>query len=83
MSHIEQKESPILEETNTNPNIQQMYNYRKNSSRENENPDPYLELVRDSIYPGVNNPNDYFNLLDHTQPLVREVSSTMLLRARL
>ena len=82
LSHIEQNESPILEETNTNPNIQQIYNYRKKSSRENENPDPYLELVRDLLDPEVNNPNEYFNVLDHTQPFVREVSSKMLLRAR-
>ena len=34
LSHIEQNESPILEETNTNPNIQQIYNYRKKSNRE-------------------------------------------------
>ena len=83
MLHIEKNESPISEETNTNPNIQPIYNYRKNSNRENENPDPYLELVRDLIYPEVNNPNEYFNVLDHTQPFVREVSSKMLLRARL
>ena len=82
LSHIEQNESPILEETNTNPNIQQIYKYRKKSSRENENPDPYLELVRDLLDPEVNNPNEYFNVLDHTQPFVREVSSKMLLRAR-
>ena len=78
----EQNESPILEETNTNLNIHQIYNYRKKFSRENENPDPYLELVRDLLDPEVNNPNDNFNVLDHTQPFVREVSSKMLLRAR-
>ena len=82
LSHIEQNESPILEETNANPNIQHIYNYRKKSNRENENPDPYLELIRDLLDPEVNNPNDNFNVLDHTQPLVREVSSKMLLRAR-
>ena len=78
----EQNESPILEETNTNLNIHQIYNYWKKFSRENENPDPYLELVRDLLDPEVNNPNEYFNVLDHTQPFVREVSSKMLLRAR-
>ena len=82
LSHIEQNESPILEETNTNPNIQQISNYGKKSSRENENTDPYLELVRDLLDPEVNNTNEYFNVLDQTQSFAREVSSEMLLRAR-
>ena len=82
LSHVEQKESPNLEETNTNTNIQQIYNYRRKSNRDNENPDPYLELVRDLLDPEVNNLNEYFNVLDHTQPFVREVSSKILLRAR-
>ena len=80
--HIEQNESPILEETNTNPNIKQIYNCWKRSNRENENSDPYLDLARDLLDSEVNNPNEYFNVLDHTQPFVREVSSKMLLCAR-
>ena len=81
LSHIQQYESSILAETNTIHNIQQIYNYRKNSNRENENPDPCLELVRALLDPEVDNPNEYFNVLDHTQAFVREVSSEMLLRA--
>ena len=82
LSNIEQNESPILQDSNTNPNIQQIYNYRTTSNRENEKPDTYLELVRDLLDPKVNNPNEYFNVLDHTQPFLREISSKMLLRAR-
>ena len=70
LSHIQQYESSILAETNTIHNIQQIYNYRKNSNRENENPDPCLELVRALLDPEVNNPNEYFNVLDHTHALV-------------
>ena len=66
LSHNEQSESPILEETNTNPNIQQIYNYRKKYNRENENRDPYLKLLRDLLDPKVNNTNKYFEVLDHT-----------------
>ena len=77
--HIEQNESPILEETNTNPNIKQIYNCWKRSNRENENCDSYLDLARDLLDSEVNNPNEYLNVLDHTQLFVREVSSKMLL----
>ena len=75
LSHIEQNESPVLKETNTNPNIQKLYNYRKKSNRENENLDPYLGLVRGLPDPKVNNANEYFNVLDHAQLFIREVSS--------
>ena len=75
LSHNEQGESPILEETNTNPNIKHIYNYRKKCIRENENRDPYLKLLRDLLDPKVNNTNEYFIVLDHTQPFAREVSS--------
>ena len=74
VSNIEQNHSSILEETNTSPNIQQVYNYRKKVNRENENPDPYLELIRNLLDPEENDPNHYFNVLDETQPFVREVS---------
>lgn len=75
LSHIEQNESPVLKETNTNPNIQKLYNYQKKSNRENENLVPYLGLVRDLLDPKVNNANEYFNVLDHAQLFIREVSS--------
>ena len=66
LSHNQQSESPILEETNTNPNIQQIYNYRKKCNRMNESHEPYLKLLRDLLDPKANNTNEHFKVLDHT-----------------
>ena len=49
LSNVEQNQSVIYDETNTALTIQQIYNYRKQLNREKENPDSYLELIRNLI----------------------------------
>lgn len=71
LSTIEKKNSIVFEESNETPNIRHIYNYRQRSI--NEQSDPYLELMRELLATEENDPNYYFNVLDETQPFVREV----------
>ena len=72
VSHTEQNKSSIVKETHFCSNIQQICNYRKKYNRKNQNPDPYLELMRHLLDLKMNNQSKHFNVLGETQPLVRE-----------